>query len=141
MISEKDKKITAYHEAGHAILFHVLPDVGPVHTVSIIPTGVGAAGYTMPLPEKDEMFNTKGKMLQNIMVDLGGRIAEEIIFKDVTTGASQDIKQASKLARAMVTQYGMSDRVGMIQYGSDEDEVFIGRDLAHTKSYGNEIAE
>ena len=141
VISEKDKKITAYHEAGHAILFHVLPDVGPVHTVSIIPTGVGAAGYTMPLPEKDEMFNTKGKMLQNIMVDLGGRIAEEIIFKDVTTGASQDIKQASKLARAMVTQYGMSDRVGMIQYGSDEDEVFIGRDLAHTKSYGNEIAD
>ena len=141
VISEKDKKITAYHEAGHAILFHVLPDVGPVHTVSIIPTGVGAAGYTMPLPEKDEMFNTKGKMLQDIMVDLGGRIAEEIIFKDVTTGASQDIKQASKLARAMVTQYGMSDRVGMIQYGSDEDEVFIGRDLAHTKSYGNEIAD
>ena len=141
VISEKDKKITAYHEAGHAILFHVLPDVGPVHTVSIIPTGVGAAGYTMPLPEKDEMFNTKGKMLQNIMVDLGGRIAEEIIFKDVTTGASQDIKQASKLARAMVTQYGMSDRVGIIQYGSDEDEVFIGRDLAHTKSYGNEIAD
>ena len=141
VISEKDKKITAYHEDGHAILFHVLPDVGPVHTVSIIPTGVGAAGYTMPLPEKDEMFNTKGKMLQNIMVDLGGRIAEEIIFKDVTTGASQDIKQASKLARAMVTQYGMSDRVGMIQYGSDEDEVFIGRDLAHTKSYGNEIAD
>ena len=141
VISEKDKKITAYHEAGHAILFHVLPDVGPVHTVSIIPTGVGAAGYTMPLPEKDEMFNTKGKMLQNIMVDLGGRIAEVIIFKDVTTGASQDIKQASKLARAMVTQYGMSDRVGMIQYGSDEDEVFIGRDLAHTKSYGNEIAD
>ena len=141
VISEKDKKITAYHEAGHAILFRVLPDVGPVHTVSIIPTGVGAAGYTMPLPEKDEMFNTKGKMLQNIMVDLGGRIAEEIIFKDVTTGASQDIKQASKLARAMVTQYGMSDRVGMIQYGSDEDEVFIGRDLAHTKSYGNEIAD
>ena len=141
VISEKDKKITAYHEAGHAILFHVLPDVGPVHTVSIIPTGVGAAGYTMPLPEKDDMFNTKGKMLQNIMVDLGGRIAEEIIFKDVTTGASQDIKQASKLARAMVTQYGMSDRVGMIQYGSDEDEVFIGRDLAHTKSYGNEIAD
>ena len=141
IISDKEKKITAYHEAGHAILFHVLPDVGPVHTVSIIPTGVGAAGYTMPLPEKDEMFNTKGKMLQNIMVDLGGRIAEEIIFKDVTTGASQDIKQASKLARAMVTQYGMSDRVGMIQYGSDEDEVFIGRDLAHTKSYGNEIAD
>ena len=141
VISEKEKRITAYHEAGHAILFHVLPDVGPVHTVSIIPTGVGAAGYTMPLPEKDEMFNTKGKMLQNIMVDLGGRIAEEIIFKDVTTGASQDIKQASKLARAMVTQYGMSDRVGMIQYGSDEDEVFIGRDLAQTKAYGNEIAD
>ena len=133
VISEKDKKITAYHEAGHAILFHVLPDVGPVHTVSIIPTGVGAAGYTMPLPEKDEMFNTKGKMLQNIMVDLGGRIAEEIIFKDVTTGASQDIKQASKLARAMVTTYGMSDRVGMIQYGSDEDEVFIGV-IWHTPS-------
>jgi cell division protease FtsH len=141
IISDKEKKITAYHESGHAILFHLLPDVGPVHTISIIPTGMGAAGYTMPLPERDEMFNTKGKMLQNIMVDLGGRIAEEIIFKDVTTGASQDIKQASKLARAMVTQYGMSDRVGMIQYGSDEDEVFIGRDLAHTKSYGNEIAD
>ena len=141
IISDKEKRITAFHEAGHAILFHVLPDVGPVYSVSIIPTGAGAAGYTMPLPEKDEMFNTKGKMLQNIMVDLGGRIAEEIIFKDVTTGASQDIKQASKLARAMVTQYGMSDRVGMIQYGSDEDEVFIGRDLAHTKSYGNEIAD
>lgn len=141
VISEKDKKITAYHEAGHAILFHVLPDVGPVHTVSIIPTGVGAAGYTMPLPEKDEMFNTRGRMLQDIMVDLGGRIAEELIFKDVTTGASQDIKQATRLARAMVTQYGMSERVGMIQYGSDEDEVFIGRDLAHTKSYGNGIAD
>jgi len=141
IISEKDKKITAYHEAGHAILFHVLPDVGPVHTVSIIPTGVGAAGYTMPLPEKDEMFNTRGRMLQDIMVDLGGRIAEELIFKDVTTGASQDIKQATQLARAMVTQYGMSERVGMIQYGSDEDEVFIGRDLAHTKSYGNEMAD
>ena len=141
VISEKDKKITAYHEAGHAILFHVLPDVGPVHTVSIIPTGVGAAGYTMPLPEKDEMFNTRGRMLQSIMVDLGGRIAEELIFKDVTTGASQDIKQATQLARAMVTQYGMSERVGMIQYGSDENEVFIGRDLAHTKSYGNGIAD
>ena len=141
VISEKDKKITAYHEAGHAILFHVLPDVGPVHTVSIIPTGLGAAGYTMPLPEKDEMFNTRGRMLQSIMVDLGGRIAEELIFKDVTTGASQDIKQATQLARAMVTQYGMSERVGMIQYGSDEDEVFIGRDLAHTKSYGNGIAD
>ena len=141
IISEKDKKITAYHEAGHAILFHVLPDVGPVHTVSIIPTGVGAAGYTMPLPEKDEMFNTRGRMLQDIMVDLGGRIAEELIFKDVTTGASQDIKQATQLARAMVTQDGMSERVGMIQYGSDDDEVFIGRDLAHTKSYGNEMAD
>ena len=141
VISEKDKKITAYHEAGHAILFHVLPDVGPVHTVSIIPTGMGAAGYTMPLPEKDEMFNTRGRMLQSIMVDLGGRIAEELIFKDVTTGASQDIKQATQLASAMVTQYGMSERVGMIQYGSDEDEVFIGRDLAHTKSYGNGIAD
>ena len=141
VISEKDKKITAYHEAGHAILFHVLPDVGPVHTVSIIPTGMGAAGYTRPLPEKDEMFNTRGRMLQSIMVDLGGRIAEELIFKDVTTGASQDIKQATQLARAMVTQYGMSERVGMIQYGSDEDEVFIGRDLAHTKSYGNGIAD
>ena len=141
VISEKDKKITAYHEAGHAILFHVLPDVGPVHTVSIIPTGIGAAGYTMPLPEKDEMFQTKGRMLQTIMVDLGGRIAEELIFKDITTGASQDIRQATRLARAMVTQYGMSERVGMIQYGSDDDEVFIGRDLAHTKSYGNEMAD
>ncbi len=141
VITEKDKKITAYHEAGHAILFHVLPDVGPVHTVSIIPTGVGAAGYTMPLPEKDEMFNTRGKMLQNIMVDLGGRIAEELIFDDITTGASQDIKQATQIARSMVTQYGMSDKVGMIQYGSDDDEVFIGRDLAHTKSYGNGMAD
>lgn len=141
VITEKDKKITAYHEAGHAILFHVLPDVGPVHTVSIIPTGVGAAGYTMPLPERDEMFNTRGKMLQNIMVDLGGRIAEELIFDDITTGASQDIKQATQIARSMVTQYGMSDKVGMIRYGSDDDEVFIGRDLAHTKSYGNEVAD
>ena len=141
VISEKDKKITAYHEAGHAILFHVLPDVGPVHTVSIIPTGIGAAGYTMPLPEKDEMFNTRGRMLQSIMVDLGGRIAEELIFDDITTGASQDIKQATGLARAMVTQYGMSDKVGMIQYGDDGSEVFIGRDLAHTKSYGNEVAD
>ena len=141
VISEKDKRITAYHEAGHAILFHLLPDVGPVHTISIIPTGTGAAGYTMPLPEKDEMFNTRGRMLQDIMVALGGRIAEELIFDDVTTGASQDIKQATKTARAMVTQYGMSSRVGMIQYGSDEDEVFIGRDLAHTKSYGNEMAD
>ena len=141
VISEKDKKITAYHEAGHAILFHVLPDVGPVHTVSIIPTGIGAAGYTMPLPEKDEMFNTRGRMMQNIMVDLGGRIAEELIFDDITTGASQDIKQATQIARAMVTQYGMSEKVGMIQYGGDENEVFIGRDLAHTKSYGNEVAD
>ena len=141
VISEKDKKITAYHEAGHAILFHVLPDVGPVHTVSIIPTGIGAAGYTMPLPEKDEMFNTRGRMLQSIMVDLVGRIAEELIFDDITTGASQDIKQATQLARAMVTQYGMSDKVGMIQYGDDGSEVFIGRDLAHTKSYGNEVAD
>ena len=141
VISEKDKKIPAYHEAGHAILFHVLPDVGPVHTVSIIPTGIGAAGYTMPLPEKDEMFNTRGRMLQNIMVDLGGRIAEELIFDDITTGASQDIKQATQIARAMVTQYGMSDKVGMIQYGGDDNEVFIGRDLAHTKSYGNGVAD
>lgn len=141
VISEKDKKITAYHEAGHAILFHVLPDVGPVHTVSIIPTGIGAAGYTMPLPENDEMFNTRGRMMQNIMVDLGGRIAEELIFDDITTGASQDIKQATQIARAMVTQYGMSDKVGMIQYGGDENEVFIGRDLAHTKSYGNGVAD
>ena len=140
VISEKEKRITAYHEAGHAILFHELPDVGPVHTISIIPTGIGAAGYTMPLPEKDEMFNTKGKMLQNIMVSLGGRIAEELIFQDVTTGASQDIKQATAIARAMVTQYGMSERVGMIHYGSDEDEVFIGRDLAHTRSYGENVA-
>ena len=141
VISEKDKKITAYHEAGHAILFHVLPDVGPVHTVSIIPTGIGAAGYTMPLPENDEMFNTRGRMMQNIMVDLGGRIAEELIFDDITTGASQDIKQATQIARAMVTQYGMSDKVGMIQYGGDENEVCIGRDLAHTKSYGNGVAD
>ena len=140
IVSEKERRITAYHEAGHAILFHLLPDVGPVYSVSIIPTG-GAGGYTMPLPEKDDMFNTKGHMLQEITVSLGGRVAEEEIFDDITTGASQDIKQASKLARAMVTQYGMSDRVGMIQYGSDEDEVFIGRDLAHTKSYGNEIAD
>lgn len=140
IISEKEKRITAYHEAGHAILFHVLPDVGPVHTVSIIPTGIGAAGYTMPLPGEDEIFNTKGKMLQDIMVSLGGRIAEEIIFEDVTTGASQDIKHATKIARAMVTQYGMSDKVGMIDYGSDGDEVFIGRDLAHTKSYGEGVA-
>ncbi|MCD8370808.1 MAG: ATP-dependent zinc metalloprotease FtsH, partial [Clostridiales bacterium] len=140
VISEKEKKITAYHESGHAILFHVLPDVGPVHTVSIIPTGMGAAGYTMPLPGEDEMFNTKSKMLQNIMVSLGGRIAEEIIFEDVTTGASQDIKQATKIARAMVTKYRMSDRIVMIDYGNEDDEVFIGRDLAHTRSYGEDVA-
>ena len=139
VISEKEKKITAYHESGHAILFHVLPDVGPVHTVSIIPTGVGAAGYTMPLPGEDEMFNTKGKMLQDIMVSLGGRIAEEIIFGDVTTGASQDIKHATKVARAMVTQYGMSEKVGMIDYGSDDDEVFIGRDFGHVRAYSDEV--
>ena len=140
VINEKEKKITAYHEAGHAILFHVLPDVGPVYSVSIIPTGIGAAGYTMPLPEKDEMFNTKGKMLQDIMVDLGGRIAEEMVFDDITTGASQDIKQATNIAKAMITQYGMSEKVGLIHYGSDEDEVFIGRDLAHTRSYGESTA-
>ena len=135
IISDKEKRITAYHEAGHAILFHVLPDVGPVYTVSIIPTGVGAAGYTMPLPERDEMFLTKGKMMQNIMVSFGGRIAEEIIFDDVTTGASGDIKQATKLARRMVTRYGMSASIGMINYDNDDEEVFIGRDLAHTRAY------
>ena len=140
VISEKEKRITAYHESGHAILFHVLPDVGPVYSVSIIPTGMGAAGYTMPLPEKDEMFNTKGKMLQNIIVALGGRVAEEIIFDDITTGASQDIKQATATAKAMVTKFGMSDEVGLICYGNDEDEVFIGRDLAHTRGYGENVA-
>ena len=140
VISEKEKRITAYHEAGHAILFHVLPDVGPVYSVSIIPTGMGAAGYTMPLPERDEMFNTKGKMLQDITVALGGRVAEEIIFDDITTGASQDIKQATATARAMVTKFGMSDEVGLICYGNDEDEVFIGRDLAHTRGYGENVA-
>lgn len=140
VISEKEKKVTAYHEAGHAILFHVLPDVGPVYSVSIIPTGIGAAGYTMPLPEKDEMFNTKGRMLQDIMVDLGGRIAEELVFDDITTGASQDIKQATGIARSMITKYGMSEKIGLIHYGSDEDEVFIGRDLAHTRSYAENTA-
>ena len=140
VISEKDRRITAYHESGHAILFHVLPEVGPVHTVSIIPTGNGAGGYTMPLPEKDEAYMTKSRMLQHIMVSLGGRIAEELIFDDITTGASQDIKQATGIAKAMVTQYGMSDRIGMINYGSDDDEVFIGRDLAHTKAYGESVA-
>lgn len=140
VISEKEKKITAYHESGHAILFHLLPDVGPVYSVSIIPTGMGAAGYTMPLPEKDDMFNTKGKMLQNIIVSLGGRVAEELIFDDITTGASQDIKSATSTARAMVTEYGMSDAVGLINYSGDSDEVFIGRDLAHSKPYGEGIA-
>ena len=139
IVSEKEKRITAYHEAGHAILFHVLPDVGPVYTVSIIPTGVGAAGYTMPLPEKDEMFNTRGKMLQDIQVSLGGRIAEELVFDDITTGASQDIKQATNVARAMVTKYGMSETLGLVNYDSDE-EVFIGRDFGHTKGYGEEVA-
>lgn len=140
IISDKEKRITAYHEAGHAILFHVLPDVGPVYTVSIIPTGLGAAGYTMPLPEKDEMFITKGKMLQDIMVSLGGRIAEEIIFDDITTGASSDIKKASRAARDMVTRYGMSENIGVINYNSDDDEVFIGRDLAHTKTHSELVA-
>ncbi len=140
VISDKEKRITAYHEAGHAILFHVLPDVGPVYTVSIIPTGAGAAGYTMPLPEKDEMFMTKGQMLQHIMVSLGGRIAEEIIFKDITTGASSDIKKATKVARRMVTRFGMSENIGVICYDDDDDEVFIGRDLAHTKSHSESIA-
>lgn len=140
IISDKEKRITAYHEAGHALLFHLLPDVGPVHTVSIIPTGRGAAGYTMPLPEQDEMFNTKGRMLQDIVVALGGRVAEELVIGDVTTGASQDIKQATATARAMVTKFGMSDRLGLINYDSDDDEVFIGRDLAHTRAYGEEIA-
>lgn len=139
IITEKEKKITAYHEAGHAILFHVLPDVGPVHTISIIPTGMGAAGYTMPLPEQDEMFNSKNKMMQDIIVDFGGRVAEELIFGDVTTGASQDIKQATQMARAMVTQYGMSEKVGLINY-ANEDEVFIGRDLAQTRGYADQTA-
>ena len=140
IISEKEKKITAYHEAGHAILFHVLPDVGPVYTVSIIPTGLGAAGYTMPLPERDDMFNTKGRMLQDIMVSLGGRIAEEIIFDDVTTGASSDIKKATKVARAMVTKFGFSENIGVINYDEDDNEVFIGRDLAHTRSHSEAVA-
>lgn len=140
IISDKEKKITAYHEAGHAILFHALPDVGPVYTVSIIPTGVGAAGYTMPLPERDEMFATKSRMLQDIMVSLGGRIAEEIIFGDITTGASSDIKKATKTARRMVTRYGMSDNIGVICYDDDDDEVFIGKDLAHAKAHSEEIS-
>ncbi len=140
IISDKEKKITAYHEAGHAILFHVLPDVGPVYTVSIIPTGIGAAGYTMPLPEKDEMFLTKGKMMEDIMVSLGGRIAEEIIFDDITTGASSDIKKATQVARRMVTRYGMSENIGVINYDDDDDEVFIGRDLAHAKNHSEAIS-
>ena len=141
VISDKEKKITAYHEAGHAILFHVLPDMDPVYTISIIPTGIGAAGYTMPLPENDEMFNTKGKMLQDITTLLGGRVAEELIFNDITTGASNDIKRATGTARAMVMQYGMSDKLGLIAYGDEGDEVFIGRDLAHTRSYSEEVAK
>ncbi len=140
IISKKEKKITAYHESGHAILFHVLPDVGPVHTISIIPTGQGAAGYTMPLPEKDEMFNTKGKMLQDIIVGLGGRVAEELIFDDITTGASQDIQSCTDTARAMVTKYGFSEKLGLINYDTDSDEVFIGRDLAHQRPYGEVVA-
>ena len=140
VISEEEKRITAYHEAGHAILFHVLPKMESVHTISIIPTGMGAAGYTMPLPKKDDMFNSKEQMREHIVVSLGGRAAEEMIFKDVTTGASQDIKQATQMARAMVTQYGMSEKVGMIHYGSDDDEVFIGRDLAHTRNYAEQTA-
>ena len=140
VISEKEKKITAYHETGHAILFHVLPDMEPVYTISIIPTGLGAAGYTMPLPEKDEMFETRGRMLQHIMVCLGGRIAEELIFEDITTGASQDIKQATALAKAMVTRYGMSQKLGMVAYENDSDEVFIGRDLGHTKGFSEATA-
>lgn len=141
VISEKEKKITAYHEAGHAILFHVLPDVGPVNSISIIPTGAGAAGYTMPLPEKDEMFNTKGKMLQDITVSLGGRIAEEMIFDDITTGASQDIKQATAYAKAMVTRFGMSEQLGLINYDNDSDEVFVGRDFGRpSRGYGEQVA-
>ncbi len=140
VISEKEKRITAFHESGHAILFHLLPDVGPVYSVSIIPTGAGAAGYTMPLPERDGMFNTKGKMLQDIIVSLGGRVAEELVFDDITTGASQDIKQATRMAKDMVTKYGMSENIGLICYDNDDDEVFIGRDLAHTRGYGEGVA-
>ncbi len=140
VVSDKERRITAYHEAGHAILFHVLPDVGPVHTVSIIPTGVGAAGYTMPLPERDEMFATKSRMLQEIQVSLGGRIAEEIIFKDITTGASSDIKKATKVARKMVTRFGMSESIGVICYDEDDDAVFIGRDLAHAKAHSEAVS-
>jgi cell division protease FtsH len=141
VVSEKEKRITAYHEAGHAILFHVLPDVGPVYSVSIIPTGASAAGYTMPINENDEIFNTKGKMTQDVIVSLGGRVAEELIFDDVTTGASNDIKQATKTARNMVTKYGFSKNIGMIHYGDDDEEVFIGRDLAHTKGFSEATAK
>ena len=140
IISEKEKRITAYHESGHAILFHVLPDVGPVYTISVIPTGNGAAGYTMPLPEKDEMFNTRGRMRQDIIVTLGGRVAEELILDDITTGASGDIKHATKVARAMVTRFGFTNEIGLINYENDDDEVFIGRDLAHTRAYSEETA-
>ena len=140
VVSEKERRITAYHEAGHAILFHVLPDVGPVYTVSIIPTGSSAAGYTMPLPERDEMFLTKGKLLQDIMVSLGGRIAEEMVFDDITTGASQDIKQATHTARNMVTKYGFSDKIGLVNCEISEDEVFLGRDYGHTKNYSDAVA-
>ena len=140
IVSEKERRITAYHEAGHAILFHTLPDVGPVYSVSIIPTG-GAGGYTMPLPEKDDMFNTKGHMLQEITVALGGRVAEEEIFDDITTGASQDIKQATAIAKSMITKFGMSERLGLINYDNDSDEVFIGRDFGHTsRGYGEKVA-
>ena len=140
VITEKEKRITAYHEAGHAILFHVLPNVGPVYTVSIIPTGIGAAGYTMPLPEQDEMFNTKGTMLQDIIVSFGGRVAEELVFEDITTGASQDIKVATQTAKAMVTKYGMSDRIGTIRYDESENEIFLGRDSAQTRGYSESVA-
>ncbi|MBR6323289.1 MAG: cell division protein FtsH, partial [Lachnospiraceae bacterium] len=139
VISEKEKRITAFHEMGHAILFEALPDVGPVHTISIIPTGMGAAGYTMPLPEKDEMFNTKSRMLQDIMVSMGGRIAEEIEFGEITTGASQDIRQATEIARDMVMKYGMSDKIGFINYEQQQDAVFMGRDLGHMKTYGADV--
>ena len=140
VVSEKEKRITAYHEAGHAILFHVLPDMDPVYTVSIIPTGASAAGYTMPLPESDDMFRTKGMMLQDIEVSLGGRIAEELIFDDITTGASSDIKKATAVARDMVMKYGMSEKLGTINYNNDDDEVFLGNDLAKTRGYGENVA-
>ena len=139
LISEKEKKITAYHEMGHAVLFQALPDEGPVHTISIIPTGMGAAGYTMPLPEKDEMFNTKSRMLQDIMVSMGGRIAEELVFGDITTGASQDIRQATELARSMVMKYGMSEKIGFINYEQQQDTVYVGRDIGHTKNFGEDV--